>query len=206
MQRDGKVVLVETTAVADNQRATANQLVARFDVNGNLDKPSTNPASSTVPYLGVTTNTPGVFEFDLSGIQSMLGGDDPSTNTIAERLINDATTKLQLSYKSANLNFPTTVSLKQRAVVGNILYFVGGSAGGQSLWRTDGTVVGTYQVKGSSNSLFALSVNDELVASGNTVYYSSGNKVWKLASGSAPAEISGNSILSAISQIKVSRR
>ncbi len=80
------------------------------------------------------------------------------------------------------------MGLQSRADVNGILYFIGGSSGGLSLWRTDGTVVGTYPVRGSSaGALVAMSPTDQLYSSGTTLYYTTDNqtKLWSLAGADA---------------------
>ncbi len=182
-------------------RSSGAVAISRYLSNGILDATS----ASSPPVIGVSAGYPGVFEFDLSGIQSLLA-DDPTTFA-TDSLIENALSrlKLQLSYSTANLQFPTTVSLSQRAVVGNLLYFVAGSSGGQSLWQTDGTVVGTRQVLSPAQTTIGMTAQSELIVDGSTLVFSSGNVVWRYAPGTSPTltNISNNAAIANISDLRL---
>ncbi len=161
------------------EKPTVRDLIlTNFDQSGKVvgTKPQTR--------LGVSSQSTGVLELDLSPLQSLLkAGASQAEMTAA---LNDV--RLNLSYDATNLNFPKTFNLSQRAVIGNILYFVGGSDGGLGLWRTDGTVVGTYPVR--QNSLAApmpMTANDQLIGvdtnndnRSDQVFFTSQNQIWTL--------------------------
>ncbi len=115
IQNNDKIVLVGRATNASS--SDSDFALVRYNIDGSLDYA---PSAEAVPTTSVTTQTPGIFEFDLSGLQSLLA-ENPST-TVSDTLIEDALTQvqLQLSYRSVNLNFPTSISLvpTQRAVVG----------------------------------------------------------------------------------------
>ena len=105
-----------------------------------------------------------IFEYDLSPLQRLLADDpnSPQIDSIIENIVAN-NSKLNLSYTSANLNFPSSFNLSQRAVVNGILYFVGASSSGLQLWRTDGTIVGTYKVL-NGIAPFSMTATDNLLA------------------------------------------
>ena len=144
------------------------------------------------PAISVTSSAPGIYEFDLSAAQKLL---QANPNLSAQTLLDTASVQFNLSYNSANLDFPTTINFNQRAVVGNLVYFAADDGTGLSLWRTDGTVVGTVKVLNNAAAI-PLTSTDQLMAvsstgvtsnPADTLYFTSGNQVWKLSLGGAIA-------------------
>ncbi len=92
--------------------------------------------------VGGSENRRGILELDLSKVKDMVQNPD---NAIAAAT-------LQLQYSATELDAPsfTSAAINDRAVIGGLLYF----ATSGRIWRTDGTVAGTVELKTPEGNSF----------------------------------------------------
>ncbi len=168
---DGRLIVVGVS----NLNGNYDTFLARLTSDG---KPSHTNSEASV---GLSSVYPVVVEFDLSAFSHLA---DTLQNTTAP-----LSSILDLSYTSSNLDFAQFSRLDQSATVGNTLYFVAD----RELWRTDGTVVGTYRVRNVSTP-WMLSENDRLLAVGNDLYFTVNGQtqLWKRSNDGAFSRIAAN--------------
>ncbi|MCA9091868.1 MAG: VCBS repeat-containing protein [Planctomycetaceae bacterium] len=170
IQQDGRVVMIGTGLTGSSYQSFT---LKRLSADGSLDATWGDLGlynDSTESYLtsvGGLQDDTSVFEFDLAGLLSLQ--DDPEGKL--------ATADLKLDYSTFALAYPTNITLTDKAAVGSLLCFIADN----KLWTTNGTVVGTREIK--LNQTASVVAPSHLTAVDNALFFVANNHLYRVVPG-----------------------
>ncbi|MEQ1825056.1 MAG: SUMF1/EgtB/PvdO family nonheme iron enzyme, partial [Pirellula sp.] len=179
IQSDGKIIVAGEAAGISSDLNSHDFVLARYNSNGSLDNTFGTVLSAAVSVGGTSTAVGGssqqqaVFEFDLSSLLPYQR--DPNA------LIGSA--QLNLDYNLTALSYPTSFDLSETARIGETMFF----SANNGLWRTQGTVASTLEIKQPNGASFIKHQNGASFPDpfhptvlGDTLYFSANGALWKV--------------------------